>query len=138
MSPTPKPTPPPWRKHSPTSFMFETRGFSRGAIGMYVQLLDMYWASGGSLPAEPVLKRQLDIRTGADQKLLREVLEAFFRLDGETHRHPESDAQLAEINDRRKVEAERVRQYRANKRGQTLGTAGSRSATPAADDPDDF
>lgn len=104
-----------WYKMDAGAFLGETRGLPPTHVGLYINLLNLYWTRGNELPpSEETLKRQLGVTTEDEDKTLQEVLAEFFP-DG---RHPGLDRQLGEVKEDSRQRAARATQQHA--RGKTL------------------
>ncbi|WP_424243829.1 DUF1376 domain-containing protein [Azonexus hydrophilus] len=85
-----------WYKMDAGAFLGETRGLPLVHVGLYINLLNLYWTRGNELPpSEETLKRQLGVTTEGEAKALQEVLAEFFP-DG---RHHALDAQLVQVKE---------------------------------------
>lgn len=99
-----------WYKMDAGAFLGETRGLSPTHVGLYINLLNLYWTRGNQLPPrEETLKRQLGIATEDEYKALEMVLAEFFP-DG---RHHELDRQLGEVQEDSKQRSTRATQQHA-------------------------
>lgn len=118
-----------WFKMDAGAFLGETRGLPLVHVGLYINLLNLYWARGNELPQSvETLKRQLGVVAEEEAKALQEVLAEFFP-EG---RHPGLDRQLQEVGELSSARAA------AGRKGGSSARSSSVSSIPAPSSGADF
>lgn len=91
-----------WFKWDAGLFSTDTAGFSLQQSGAYIQLMNLYWIMGNSLPdSEAGIMRRVGAVTPNDIQVVREIMEEFFPLNSGGKRcHALLEQRLADVQER--------------------------------------
>ncbi|PXX37837.1 DUF1376 domain-containing protein [Aquitalea magnusonii] len=94
-----------WFAMDAGAFLAETTGLSAAHVGVYIRLMNLYWALGGKLPEDmKLLRRRIGVTTDAEECALQEIMDEFFP----SGRHEYLDSYRAEVEANSRMQSEKA------------------------------